>query len=802
MTLKKKLLTAFAFMALAIFMLVTAVCAGNIYGTDEEKLNKTVEITLSDGSTKEVHIYEMVVDAGHADFGKVLAVTWYYNENSELTWSFTNEVITVDGNGRVSYNGIDPMSVVVANFQCDVTHSDHTHNDIKYFNFKYWNNDSNPNTNLQYVFAPDTLQEIVRDFCRKCKSLKRFDLTENSQLKAINIYAFDNASSLESFYVPANVSVLPNSENASYGLFYNCASLKSVTFDSRSKLTMIGLATFAGCSALESINVPDTVTRIGDYCFRYCAALERVDLPDSVTYLGSFAFQHSDIKYSPFSLNSQCETIGQYAFDHTLSLTEIVIPSGVTSLPGATGNYGTFYGCTSLIRVIFAPNSQLTKIGNNCFSYCTAISELLLPDSLQIIEGNAFYNCAIVNSPFSTSSGVVSIGNMAFQGCTRLELLNIPAGLTTISEKAFYGCTALEAVYFNENSQLTTIQREAFANCSSLVTISLPEGLETLTDRTFSGCKSLKEMVLPNSLTTIGVRIFQSCSSLKRVVFGAGLTTVTTENDHHSLTYQSGVNEVVLPATFTADSFTGGGKTTYVFTNSNTVFYYAGTQEQFDGIVALLKGTEGNAAFNTVPTVENGRLVLITSCEGFYNNEHAGEKTVEYENGFASSGVSSVTCTRCQNVVSEELAPIIVALGYSTGVFDADRIMIASGFTVDVDLVALYESANGVSLEFGILFANSTRVASEKPQSLDGFNIITDEGKTFATYNYIVTFPAQGTENYSKYENFEFVVSAFACENGVYSFYQGNDAFTVKTTLESGFTTTTLANILNVIPME
>ena len=254
-----------------------------------------------------------------------------------------------------------------------------------------------------------------------------------------------------------------------------------------------------------------------------------------------------------------------------------------------------------------------------------------------------------------------------------------------------------------------------------------------------------------------------------------------------------------MPATFTADSIPTTGKITYIFTNTNTKFYYAGTQEQFDGIVEKLKGKEGNSAFNTVPTVENGRLILVNACDVFYGGNHKKTETMAYANGFDCKGTYTSYCSQCKESVSEELDAIVSALGYSYGIYNEERTMISSGFEVDTALVALYERVNGTVLETGIMFTTPSVVAEAAPNRLDGITYLTDNGETFGLYEYKITFPGKENEKYEDYAAFEFVVSAFVKENETYSFIQGNGEGETVSMLQSGFTTTNLNKIISAV---
>ena len=47
--------------------------------------------------------------------------------------------------------------------------------------------------------------------------------------------------------------------------------------------------------------------------------------------------------------------------------------------------------------------NDVTKIGKNCFNGAQQISELVLPDTLEIIEENVFKNCNGLENPCQTT---------------------------------------------------------------------------------------------------------------------------------------------------------------------------------------------------------------------------------------------------------------------------------------------------------------------------------------------------------------------------------------------------------------
>ena len=196
-------------------------------------------------------------------------------------------------------------------------------------------------------------------------------------------------------------------------------------------------------------------------------------------------------------------SIGKDAFNYCSSLTEVTIPSSVTSI-----GWAAFSKC-SLTKVTI-PNS-VVSIDIGAFCYCPNLTEVTIPNSVTSIGNNAFGNCPNLTE-VTIGSNVTSISDYTFQSCRSLAKMHIPNSVTSIGERAFFFCSSLTELTIGNS--VTSIGYDAFAGCSSLTELTIPNSVTTIDRYAFSGCSGLTEVTIGNSVTSIGKRTFRDCSSL------------------------------------------------------------------------------------------------------------------------------------------------------------------------------------------------------------------------------------------------------------------------------------------------
>ena len=168
-------------------------------------------------------------------------------------------------------------------------------------------------------------------------------------------------------------------------------------------------------------------------------------------------------------------------------------------------------------------DQPVTGIGKGVFWELTALTDVVLPDSITYIAPSAFYGCTSLGS-IALPAGVTEIGSHAFRGCTSLTGIELPDGVTQIEDYVFYDCRYLSAASIPEGAE--SIGAWAFGDCVSMTEITLPDSVTSIGRSAFSCCSSLTDVSLGSGVTTIGDYAFLGCSAMRRVTVPASVTEI------------------------------------------------------------------------------------------------------------------------------------------------------------------------------------------------------------------------------------------------------------------------------------
>jgi hypothetical protein len=131
--------------------------------------------------------------------------------------------------------------------------------------------------------------------------------------------------------------------------------------------------------------------------------------------------------------------------------------------------------CKGLESIDFG--NGVRRIGAKSFLGCEQLASLVIPDSVEVIEGMAFDSCANLQS-VSLGAGVREIGGGAFQSCHKLSSVTVPDNVESIGNSAFCYCTGLTSAVLGRG--VRTIGKEAFGG-TKLKTLRVPAEWEWTT---------------------------------------------------------------------------------------------------------------------------------------------------------------------------------------------------------------------------------------------------------------------------------------------------------------------------------
>ena len=179
--------------------------------------------------------------------------------------------------------------------------------------------------------------------------------------------------------------------------------------------------------------------------------------------------------------------------------------------------YNAFYNCSNLREVInLEGNTSITEIEESAFADTSW-------EKFQISKGNGF---AVVDKRLfayggkekkvSVPDGVGEIIGEAFSRMDTFTEVTIPENVNKIGNLAFSGCANLEKVTF-EGSGPEKISEETFSECVSLKEISIPDSVKVIDRGAFYDCLNLEKVVLPKGIKHIEKDAFIGCYKIKDV---------------------------------------------------------------------------------------------------------------------------------------------------------------------------------------------------------------------------------------------------------------------------------------------
>ena len=383
--------------------------------------------------------------------------------------------------------------------------------------------ESGATSQITKITIPKTVQHIESRCFDECVNMTEFVIDGatdgTSQLKEIDSHAFLNCKKLASITLPNSVTYLGDDAANSIeggGVFEGCESFTSFKFPSSYASNNLPSFTFKNCKNLATINWNGyNPKRLNSCAFQDCDKITWSQVPQSVEELGDECFYHCDALTSVDL--SKIKKMDTGVFWGT-PLTSVEWPAAVTEIPART-----FWACGQLTTIKGIPGQpgawdNITKIGENAFNQCTALTTIKLPAELKTIDAQAFRTC-INLATVDYGTKVETIGDGAFWSTGALKKFFFKGSVKTLGADAFRE-SGLTCVHLKGDM---TIGKEAFMNCTSLKYVEFPatssatQPLTYVAESMFAGCTSLPFITLPSTVTEIKANAFNGCSSLKYV---------------------------------------------------------------------------------------------------------------------------------------------------------------------------------------------------------------------------------------------------------------------------------------------
>lgn len=372
------------------------------------------------------------------------------------------------------------------------------------------------------IFVPKTITSIPNMLFLDHVGLKSIVFEEGINLLSIGNYAFAGCTSLESLVVPNTVTYI-----GKYA-FKNCNGLKSITLNGSTKIIREG--TFEGCKNLTTINYPSTLETIETRAFYDCISLEYITFEDALTSIGTDAFKNcGNVKltcnFNEYYSDGTSDWLEKSMYLNQSGLTtqnvyKLYISENKTSIDDddfvneSNPLRGLPYQYKNLHTVVLHKN--ITKIGERAFAECTNLAELVIPDGCKIsrIECDAFNGCiSLPKIDLEKLTSLTFIGEDAFVCCEALKEVNLPEAATSLASGVFAGCINLKKIHLPE--KITKIPDNFFLGDINLIDFNVPSNITSLGEYCFSGCTSIDYFTISNKVTSVGKNAFNGCYNIK-----------------------------------------------------------------------------------------------------------------------------------------------------------------------------------------------------------------------------------------------------------------------------------------------
>ena len=358
-------------------------------------------------------------------------------------------------------------------------------------------------------------------------------------------------------------------------MFYDCRALTSLDLSSFNTAKVNNMKMmFYNCPSLKTIFVSEnwstTAVTTSDDMFAYSTSL--------VGGAGTtYDANHIDASYAHIdggTSNPGYLTLKPYTFEQN-GIWYKDVGYGCVAVTYKDENYFSYSGDVVIPESVTTDVwcYTVSTIGERAFYRCPYLKNLTIPETVDRIENEAFYDAFLDSSNSSVTCLATtppSISPYAFDSAIESMTLYVPVGtmaayrshsvwgqFASIVELSYSfevngicykvtGDNTVSVTYKNENYNcysgnvvipatvtydgvtytVTKVDNVAFFSCPNLTSVTMPETVTAIGNTTFKNCTSLTSITIPNSVTSIGLYAFENCTALSDVVIGSGMSSI------------------------------------------------------------------------------------------------------------------------------------------------------------------------------------------------------------------------------------------------------------------------------------
>ena len=401
------------------------------------------------------------------------------------------------------------------------------------------------NTLVKHAVINANINSIGSYMFKDCALLEDVTFKNGCILRTVDEGAFENCVKLEEVIFPKLVKTI------GVGTFLNCSSLKDVELpDSEqwtdqdlrvvtkkgsilpSYYTTIKENLFEGCTSLENVTIPRSVTKISDYSFKNCSSLKSLFIPSSVSSISNGAFEGCDNLYlaleassvpGGFASNWNSGLKGYSFAAHEILENEDYVYA--LNKDNATLTIVDYKG-ENIPETLTIPSEiggkKVTCIKENFLNGNEEVKNVVLPNSITSVGKGAFEICPnLVYSKVENGFKYLKSASNDYAALVESATFENPEEATFIINKNVR-CAKAEAftnpqINFNVENDINYLpseDNELFAlikvttNKTTIVRVN--EATEFIAESAFVGLTKLESVVLADNVKTVGKGAFNA----------------------------------------------------------------------------------------------------------------------------------------------------------------------------------------------------------------------------------------------------------------------------------------------------